>query len=202
MIRTIIFDIGNVLADFKWREYLDSFSLPDEEREAIERVLFLNPRWQEIDRGKVPEDEILAEACAEAPRYEASIRRIYSGAAEAVSQNSYAPALLRSLKKLGYRIYILSNYGKTFFEDRLSCFEFLNYVDGRVVSYEVHSVKPEPEIYEALLERYKIRPEEAVFFDDLPQNLEAARRFGLSTVLVTGYESIVEGLRSFGIEIE
>ena len=40
------------------------------------------------------------------------------------------------------------------------------------------------------------------FFDDLPQNLEAARRFGLSTVLVTGYESIVEGLRSFGIEIE
>ena len=72
------------------------------------------------------------------------------------SQNSYAPALLRSLKKLGYRIYILSNYGKTFFEDRLSCFEFLNYVDGRVVSYEVHSVKPEPGIYEALLERYKI----------------------------------------------
>ena len=63
-------------------------------------------------------------------------------------------------------------------------------------------MKPEPGIYEALLERYKIRPEEAVFFDDLPQNLEAARRFGLSTVLVTGYESIVEGLRSFGIEIE
>lgn len=202
MIRTLIFDIGNVLADFKWRDYLDSYHLPEKEDRIVSGSLFLSPKWAEVDRGKYSDEELLASICGDAPGCEELIRRVYAGAAAAVHQNAYAVGLLKELRDLGYRIYILSNYGKTFFEERLSHFEFLNYVDGMVISYQIQSVKPEPEIYEALLSKYQICPEEAVFFDDLPKNLETARRFGINTVLVTGYESIIEGLRSFGIEIE
>ncbi len=201
MIRTIIFDIGNVLADFNWRAYLDSYHLPEKEDKAVEGSLFMSPLWAEIDRGRLSDEELLEEICKGVPEYKELICRIYAGAALAVSQNSYAPGLLRALKEQGYRIYILSNYGKTFYEQRLSHFEFLQYSDGQVVSYQEKYIKPEPEIYRILLSRYRIKPEEAVFLDDLPKNLETAREMGLNTVRVTGYESIVEGLRSFGIEV-
>lgn len=201
MIRTIIFDIGNVLADFNWRAYLDSFALPEQEDRIVERTLFLSPLWAEIDRGRLSDDELLAQICKSAPEQEMLIRRVYSGAGMAVSQNTYAPGLLKRLKELGYQIYILSNYGKTFYEERLSNFEFLRYSDGQVISYQEQYIKPEPEIYQILLSRYQICPEEAVFFDDLPKNLETAKTFGINTVQVRGYESIEEGLRSFDIEL-
>lgn len=201
MIRTIIFDIGNVLADFNWRAYLDSFALPEQEDRIVERTLFLSPLWAEIDRGRLSDEELLAQICKSAPEQEMLIRRVYSGAGMAVSQNAYAPGLLKRLKELGYQIYILSNYGKTFYEERLSNFEFLRYSDGQVISYQEQYIKPEPEIYQILLSRYQICPEEAVFFDDLPKNLETAKTFGINTVQVRGYESIEEGLRGFDIEL-
>ena len=201
MIRTIIFDIGNVLADFNWRAYLDSFALPEQEDRIVERTLFLSPLWAEIDRGRLSDEELLAQICKSAPEQEMLIRRVYSGAGMAVSQNAYAPGLLKRLKELGYQIYILSNYGKTFSEERLSNFEFLRYSDGQVISYQEQYIKPEPEIYQILLSRYQICPEEAVFFDDLPKNLETAKTFGINTVQVRGYESIEEGLRNFDIEL-
>ena len=201
MIRTIIFDIGNVLADFNWRAYLDSFALPEQEDRIVERTLFLSPLWAEIDRGRLSDEELLAQICKSAPEQEMLIRRVYSGAGMAVSQNAYAPGLLKRLKELGYQIYILSNYGKTFYEERLSNFEFLRYSDGQVISYQEQYIKPEPEIYQILLSRYQICPDEAVFFDDLPKNLETAKTFGINTVQVRGYESIEEGLRNFDIEL-
>ena len=54
-----------------------------------------------------------------------------------------------------------------------------------VISYEIKHIKPEKEIYEELIRRYGIVPEEAVFIDDLPGNIEAAKEFGFRTVLFT-----------------
>lgn len=201
MIHTLIFDIGNVLAAFDWRGYLDSWQLPPEEDAIVERVLFRSPMWKEVDRGSVPDDELLDEIVKDVPGFEELIRRVYRGAAVAVNEYPYAPGLLKDLREQGYRIYILSNYGKTFYEERLSHFRFLEHTDGQVISYQEKHIKPEPEIYEALISRFGIEPETAVFFDDLPDNLSAAEKFGLHTVQVTGYESIVEGLARFGIGI-
>ena len=55
--------------------------------------------------------------------------------------------------------------------------------DGEVISCEEQVVKPEPEIYRRLLDRYSLDPAETLFIDDRPVNLEAARTFGISTFL-------------------
>ena len=60
---------------------------------------------------------------------------------------------------------------------------FLQEFDGGIFSYEVQSIKPEEKIYRLLLERYRIRPERAVFFDDRPVNVEAAARLGIRGVV-------------------
>ncbi|MCI8506147.1 MAG: HAD family phosphatase [Lachnospiraceae bacterium] len=202
MIHTLIFDIGNVLADFNWRGYLAGWKLPKEEHEIVEQALFMSPMWKEVDRGACPDEELLNLICKKAPGYEELIRRIYAGAGVAVQEYAYAPGMLKQLKEMGYGVYILSNYGKAFYEERKPYFHFLEYTDGQVISYQEKQVKPEPEIYETLLSRYQICPEESVFFDDLRANLEAAEEFGIHTVQVTGYESILEGLGRFGIRLE
>ena len=202
MIRTLIFDIGNVLADFDWRGYLDGWKLSEEEDGIVERALFLSPMWKEVDRGSLPDEELLEIICREAAGHEDLVRRVYAGAGMSVRENSYAAGLLKQLKEKGYRIYILSNYGKTFYEQLRPSFRFLEYTDGQVVSYQEKYVKPEPEIYETLLSRYGICPEETVFFDDLPANLEAAKEFGIHPVQVTGYGSIGDGLSRVGIRID
>ena len=46
-------------------------------------------------------------------------------------------------------------------------------------------MKPDPRIYRILLERYDIAPERAVFFDDRPDNVEAARREGIRGIVFT-----------------
>ncbi len=201
MIHTLVFDIGNVLADFNWRGYLDGWKLSEEEDGIVERALFMSPMWKEVDRGRLSDEELLELVCRDAPGKEGLIRRVFAGAGAAVRENPYAPELLKSLKESGYRIYILSNYGRTFYEERKPYFRFLEYTDGQVISYQEKHIKPEPEIYETLLSRYGINPEETVFFDDLPANLKAAGEFGIHTVQVTGYESIKKGLEQFGIRI-
>ena len=55
--------------------------------------------------------------------------------------------------------------------------------DGEVISCEEQVVKPEPEIYRRLLDRYSLDPAETLFIDDRPVNLETARTFGISTFL-------------------
>jgi putative hydrolase of the HAD superfamily len=74
-------------------------------------------------------------------------------------------------------------------------------VDGQVISYEIHYVKPEPEIYEELIRKYNINPIQAVFLDDLPENLEGAKPFGFHTIQVKTYEQILEALRKLGVSI-
>ena len=51
--------------------------------------------------------------------------------------------------------------------------------DGEVVSCEEHTVKPEPQIYRILLERYGLQPDETLFIDDRRANIEAAEALGI-----------------------
>ena len=59
MITTIIFDIGNVLVDFCWEEYLDSFHFEPDIREKVARATVLSDAWNEFDRGGSEEEELI-----------------------------------------------------------------------------------------------------------------------------------------------
>ncbi|MBQ3601533.1 MAG: HAD-IA family hydrolase, partial [Lachnospiraceae bacterium] len=63
-------------------------------------------------------------------------------------------------------------------------------IDGKVVSYEVHKIKPDPGIYQCLLDRYHLKPEECLFFDDRRENVEAGRRMGISGIQVESEEQL------------
>ena len=69
-----------------------------------------------------------------------------------------------------------------------------------ILSYEVKMIKPMPEIYRLLLERYALKPEECVFLDDSEENIEGARRAGIQTVLFKDRCQAGQELEKLGVK--
>ncbi len=198
MIDTVVFDIGNVLAEWHWREnFTEMFgeSLVEPLADATVR----SPEWYEMDRGVLNEEEMAALLTKNAPQYAEQIERIVRENHTFVTTFPYADDWLRGLHEAGYKVYILSNFGDFSFNRAKPGFTFLRYADGALISYEVHLVKPERAIYAALCERFGIVPENAVFLDDRPENTEAARAFGMHAITVESKEQADEALRALGV---
>ena len=106
----------------------------------------------------------------------------------------YTKPLLKKLKQDGYKIYYLSNLGKWHFEKMVDTgvIDFLDLFDGGIVSYQVNMSKPDPKIYKALLNKYKIIPESALFIDDRYENIMAAELLGIHGLVMT--KSITDSL--------
>lgn len=198
-IKTIIFDIGKVLVEFDWKYYIECHGYSDNMNQELAETLFLNNLWKERDRGGKTEEEYIRLFIEESPHLEKEIRELFENIIDIVEVYPFSNEWLKNLKNQGYGIYLLSNYSKASFENDRKKFDFLEYVDGKIISYEIQSVKPEPTIYKELLEKYNINPKEAIFLDDLEDNLEMAKSFGINTIHVTSHQSALDGLEKYGI---
>ncbi len=202
MINTIVLDIGNVLARFRWEDYLEDCGYEEEIKRRIGKATVLSNRWKEWDRGVEDEQELIDACIAVEPELKQEILKLFFDDYEQlVVEYDYSADFVRKLKENGYRVYLLSNYSRMHFHREKEPYRFMQYVDGGVISYEVKQIKPEPEIYRILLEKYAINPEEAVFLDDLKENLEAAKAFGLHTIQVKNHEQALADLRMLGVKI-
>ena len=88
-------------------------------------------------------------------------------------------ALIHDLKAAGYKLYVLSNMSREFI-DFLRTKDVYSYFDGDVVSCEVGVVKPMPQIYDILLDRFALDPSQTLFIDDRKENVEAAEAKGIN----------------------
>ena len=101
----------------------------------------------------------------------------------------------------GYQTYVLSNAAQSFYEYFPKFYRMEDF-DGVVVSSDVHLIKPDVRIYAYLLEKYHLNPEECLFLDDREDNVEAARKAGMQSMLFTeDYETLRAFLKqNAGIE--
>ena len=187
-IENLIFDVGNVLVEYRWYQMLLDFGLTEEEAQTARPLIFDNKLWNEFDLGNLTTQEIIDRYCVELPQYEELLRWFF-GHLELM--HVARPDIWKSvhdLKEKGYRIYLLSNYSKDFFEVHTKGASFMDDIDGKVVSYEIHEMKPDKVIYEHLLSKYDLKPAESVFFDDRPENTAAAEELGIKSYTITSKE--------------
>lgn len=187
MIKNIIFDIGNVLAAFRWKEYIEELGYSGEDAERLARATTMNPLWREIDHGVMPLDDVINAMIATDPGFEGPIRHFFEDRRRLVMEYDYSAGWLEELKKRGFKIYLLSNYSQDHFEYISTHFRFFGYEDGMVISFREKLLKPEPAIYETLFSRYGLNPEECVFLDDTPQNIEGAAAVGMKGIVFGNY---------------
>lgn len=195
MIRNIILDIGDVLIDFHWKKTMQEKGFSEEAIACLETSMMMSEIWKELDLNITPEEEIFDRFRAAAPEYVKEIDSFLEFKGELVTSFSGSRSWILDLKARGYDVYLLSNYPKSFFEVHAKeRFDFMDIVDGAVISYEVQCTKPDVRIYEHLLEKYALKPQECVFIDDRLINVEAARALGMQAIHFHNQEQAMEQL--------
>lgn len=179
----IIFDLGAVLIDWDRRHLYDKvFNGRIAERDYfLDHVCTLE--WNaSMDAGR-PFAEAVAAKIAEFPDYKPYITAYQTRWEEmVVGPIDGTVSVMSALKEAGYEIHALSNWSAETFPLVRPRFEFLDWFEEIVLSGEVKTIKPEPQIYRILLERINRLPEDCVFVDDSAANIAAARNLGFQTI--------------------
>ena len=188
MIKNIVFDLGRVIYTYQPREYLLNLGYDETQADKLMKCIFNNPLWLDIDRGLYSVREGMEKMCADFPAQADDIRRVLDDSWMDRMFDLMPESLdfFYEVKKRGYKIYILSNFGAdSFAHIRERDAFFFNEADGIVVSAYEKYIKPEPEIYYCLLNRYALIPEETLFIDDNYDNITAAKALGIHGIVFT-----------------
>ena len=200
-IKNIIFDFGGVLMDWNPRYFFKDYFNDDEKMEFFLRNIADDDWNAEQDRGRSLAEgtEILV---TKFPEWETEIRAYYDNWTTMLrSDIPENVAVLRQLKHSDYELFGLTNWSAETFPYALANYDFFEIFNGKiVVSGEEKLIKPNPEIWHVLLNRYQIKAEESVFIDDNPKNIETAKNLGFITVHITEETNLAEELRELGVE--
>lgn len=197
---TIIFDLGGVLIDWNPR-YLYRKIFPTEE----EITWFLNhvctSEWNEQQDAGRPFEEALYELIGKFPKQETAIRAWHERWQETVGGPiTDTVEILRHLRdRRQHRLYALTNWSAETFPWARQNFDFLGWFEGIVVSGEEKTLKPRPEFYAILFDRYRVNPGSALFIDDNLKNVEGARAVGMESIHFRSPEQLRDDLASRGI---
>ena len=200
MIRHVIFDIGNVLTDFRWKDFLQDKGFSEEMIRRIAKASVESPLWREFDRGAWSEEELQKAFIANDPEIREELEFAFGDIHGMVTLREYAIPWIRELKAKGYDVWYLSNFSKKAEVQCADSLAFLPYMDGGILSYREKMVKPDPEIYRLLLKRYGLKAEECVFIDDTAVNIEAAKEQGIHGIVFETREQVDADLKVLGVE--
>ena len=199
MIDTIVFDMGGVLIDFSAQLFTERLQVSGEDRALLERHVLRTTDWVRLDRGTITEAEALVHACANLPRrLHAAADYIINHWNEPIVPIEGTAEVVRQLKARGYALYLLSNAGVRqhgYWNDipGSECFS------GTVISADLHLLKPEAAIYQALFDKFDLTPANCIFVDDLPLNVEAAQNAGMQGIVFFNACQLREELQKRGV---
>ncbi len=182
MIKNIVFDLGNVLLDFKPEEYLQQNYSDSELIEELYRKLFSSPEWEGLDRGTLTRQEAVEKLGAKHPELKPEIKEILASLDKLLQPKQETISLLNSLAETEYNLYVLSNFHQQAYQEVAAKYDFFDHFDGLVISAQINYIKPETEIYKHLLAEFELTPEKTVFIDDKKENLAGAEEFGIKTI--------------------
>ena len=179
MYKSIVFDLGGVMIDFDPRGYLVDRLCNAETEEEVYDLTFGSEEWKLLDAGLISRFDgnhrMLEKARAAGRAFE--VQGVLDDWLHILRPRHRMEELVRRLKSHGYCVYYLSNIP----EDVLALLmerDFQGLFDGGVASCEVHINKPDPRIYQALLDKYGLKASESVFIDDRQDNVQAAFELG------------------------
>ena len=199
MINNIIFDLGNVLLNFKPLEYLYK-KIPDKQgADQIYKEIFRSPEWLMLDRGVITESEAIERICNRNNGMSQIIRDLMDDWYQMLTPIEGVVEVLKGLKLKGYRTYFLSNFHLLAFEDVTRRYDFFKSFNGGIVSYKEKLMKPEREIFDKLISTYEISTQESIFIDDTKENIEVAAKLGFETILFTNACELRENLVGYNV---
>ena len=202
-MKTIVFDLGGVLIDWNPEYvYLKEFR-GDREKMNWFFEEICTSEWNENQDAGYPLRKATEERVALFPAHERLIRMYYGEWEQMLGYE--LTGTVEILKKLhqspNYSIYALTNWSGETFPVALQKFPFLSWFEGIVVSGDEKLKKPDPAIYQLLLERYHLKAADCVFIDDRADNVEAAVALGFEGIHFSNRKQLQNELFKLKIDI-
>ncbi len=201
-IRAVVFDLGGVLIDWNPRYlYRGLFGGDDEAMEAFLGEV-CTPEWNSLlDAGR-PWDEAVAELAAEHP----DARELVVAFHERWEEMLDGPIegmldILQELHAGGVPLYALSNWSAEKFPIARARYPFLARFRDIVISGDLGTIKPDPAMFRALVQRDSIDPAATVYVDDSGPNVAVAAELGFAAIRFVGAVPLRRDLAARGLPV-
>ncbi|MFX0134087.1 MAG: HAD family hydrolase [Candidatus Hodarchaeota archaeon] len=201
MIRNIIFDLGNVLLNFRPDNFLLNYTKDENYIQDFISKIIRSKIWINLDRGTISLKNAKQEFTDIYPEDRAFIMTFFEHWIEIFTPMQGNIKIAYDLKANGYKLYILSNFIEETFEIMKKKYQFFSLFNGIIISGQEKVLKPEIEIYQKLLEKFNLIPEECVFSDDIRSNLLSARKLNMKTILFLPNTDLRSELRKLDLKI-
>jgi len=196
--KTVVFDLGQVLVRWDPEGFYDR-QIGEARRKALFQAVDMHGHNLRIDLGETKE-EVMQDVARQHPEFAEDIMLWSSHWLEMLYDDiPHSVRLLKALKAKGHPVVALTNFGWDTLAIAEQRYPFLTLFDRRFVSGELRTVKPRPDIYEAVEDGLGVAPEQLVFADDSPANVEAAQARGWHAHLFTEPQGWADFLVAHGI---
>ncbi|MFW9773964.1 MAG: HAD family hydrolase [Candidatus Thorarchaeota archaeon] len=201
MIKNIIFDLGNVLLNFRPERFLKKYTEDEKRINKFVSIITGSETWQKLDQGSISMESARVHFSSQYPEEAELIEIFFEHWMEILTPISKNVDLLEILKSNGYKIYVLSNFINEAYDFIRQRYSFLNLFDGIVISGKIKVIKPEIGIFLHLLQKYNLNPEECLFVDDIELFVSQASALGIKTIHYLPDTDLVSELRKYEIDI-
>jgi putative hydrolase of the HAD superfamily len=195
-IRAILLDMGKVLIDFDFlnfgRRLLPSTRLTLEQLRSVMAAEGLAAKYE---MGLVCDADFHSELCRRT-RAELSWDDFVLAWNSIFHSEPLVPDEILGRLARKAPMWIVSNTNKIHFDFIAERFSFVRHFQGAILSHEVGAVKPDPKIYLAALDRAGVQAHQAIFVDDQPGNVEAARALGIDAFTFVNVDHFTNELAS------
>ena len=197
-IKTIIFDLGNVLVYFdNPRMCAQIAALSKTTADQVHEKIFLSGLLEQFERGNITSHQfylemstIFLEPVNEEEFFEA-FGNIYT-------PNTQLIKMLPELKK-NYRLVLLSNTSEAHFEFIRDHFNFMHCFDALTLSYQVGAKKPEDKIFQTAVSLAQCSADQCIYIDDIALYVEQARLKDIDAILYLDNDSLLQQLKLRGV---
>ena len=185
-MKNLVFDMGNVLIEWNSEKILQAITDDIKLQNLLRKEVFETSLWVQTDEGVKTREEMMEIVTAKiGEEYRNEITQLSRYWYKYVDVYTKVQDRIIELSKNGYNIYILSNTAYTFYDlVKEGYLPAASIAKGIVLSCEEKVLKPNEKIYNILLERYNLDPHDAMFFDDLSENIWGAARCGINGFVV------------------
>ena len=199
--KTIVFDLGKVLLDFDYAIAARRIAAKASYQGDIYQFFTAHSELLlRYETGLVTSAEFFQAICR-ATGFAGSYEEFGSYFGDIFSEIPPMVAFQVRLRKAGFPTYIFSNTNEMAIEHIRRAFPFFANFDGYIYSYEVRSMKPAPEIYEAMEKLSNSSGDEILYIDDRPENVEGGRRQGWRVILHESPEKTIARAASLGLKL-
>ncbi|WP_455365755.1 HAD family hydrolase [Kaarinaea lacus] len=180
-----VFDLGAVLLEWDPQTIVSTFTSDADLQALLIREVFQHPDWLAMDRGQLLETDAIPTAAKRTNLEHQDIHNLFDIVRESLTIVPGALDILEKARDNNRDLYCLSNMSRenyTYLKDK---YAFFNYFHGIVISGLENTMKPEREIFQILLQRFALNPDETLFIDDRWENTQSAAALGISTITFT-----------------